>query len=123
MGMLMRNLPYILTDEYSTYQKIPTVEIIWGSLTMILASAKNFNTLVAIRFFVGLAESPFFPGIHYVLGSWYKSEELGKRAIIFQASLLWYSNLPLISVSRKVASAMGTMFSGALQDVNLFGVG
>lgn len=67
---------------------------------MVLASAKNFETLLVIRFFVGracslvssesplnlctgLAESTFYPAIQYVIGSWYKGDELGKRACIF----------------------------------------
>ncbi|KAK7682553.1 hypothetical protein QCA50_014353 [Cerrena zonata] len=77
---------------------IPLMEVIWSSLTMVLASAKNFETLLVIRFFVGLAESTFYPAIQYVIGSWYKGEELGKRACIFHT-----------------ASAIGPMFSGFLQ--------
>ncbi|KAL4249324.1 MFS transporter superfamily protein [Abortiporus biennis] len=77
---------------------IPLMEVIWSSLTMVLASAKNFETLVVVRFFVGLAESTFYPAIQYVIGSWYKGDELGKRACIFHT-----------------ASAIGPMFSGFLQ--------
>ncbi|KAH9913576.1 MFS general substrate transporter [Epithele typhae] len=77
---------------------IPAMEVIWSVLTMILATSKNFETLVVIRFFVGLAESTFYPAIQYVIGSWYKGEELGKRACIFHT-----------------ASALGPMFSGFLQ--------
>lgn len=35
-------------------QQIPIMEVIWSALTMVLASAKNFNTLIAVRFFVGV---------------------------------------------------------------------
>ncbi|EED80120.1 predicted protein [Postia placenta Mad-698-R] len=56
--------------------QIPLMEVIWSVLTMTLAASKNFSTLVAIRFFVGLAESTFYPSIQYVIGSWYKPEEL-----------------------------------------------
>jgi ACS family pantothenate transporter-like MFS transporter len=75
------------------------MELTWSVLTMTLASAKNFNTIMAIRFLVGtptslccsfsthieagLAESTFYPAIQYVIGSWYKNEELAKRACIF----------------------------------------
>lgn len=71
---------------------------------MVLASAKNFETLVAVRFLVGayyhilwhcfahqiigLAESTFYPAIQYVIGSWYKGDELGKRACIFHVSVV-----------------------------------
>ncbi|PIL35309.1 MFS general substrate transporter [Ganoderma sinense ZZ0214-1] len=77
---------------------IPAMEVIWSVLTMVLASAKNFETLIVVRFLVGLAESTFYPAIQYVIGSWYKPDELGKRACIFHT-----------------ASALGPMFSGFLQ--------
>ncbi|EKM58676.1 uncharacterized protein PHACADRAFT_207467 [Phanerochaete carnosa HHB-10118-sp] len=77
---------------------IPAMELIWSALTMVLASANSFSTLVVIRFFVGLAESTFYPAIQYVIGSWYKGDELAKRACIFHT-----------------ASAIGPMFSGFLQ--------
>ncbi|KAF8259265.1 MFS general substrate transporter [Lactarius quietus] len=77
---------------------IPAMELIWSSLTMCLALSKNFSTLCAIRFLVGLAESTFYPGIQYVIGGWYNQEELAKRSCIFHT-----------------ASAMGPMVSGLLQ--------
>ncbi|OBZ66170.1 Pantothenate transporter liz1 [Grifola frondosa] len=74
-----------LCDRPDPFQ-IPTMEVIWSVLTMVLASAKNFETLVAVRFLVGLAESTFYPAIQYVIGSWYKGDELGKRACIFHGA-------------------------------------
>ncbi|KAK0194100.1 MFS general substrate transporter [Armillaria mellea] len=77
---------------------IPTMEIIWSVLTMLLSTTHNFSSICALRFFVGLAESTFYPAIQYVIGSWYRPEELAKRACIFHT-----------------ASAIGPMFSGFLQ--------
>lgn len=54
--------------------------------------------IMAIRFFQAIFESSTFVGCHYILGSWYKTEELGKRTAIFTSSGL-----------------AGTMFSGFLQ--------
>ncbi|THH29480.1 hypothetical protein EUX98_g4709 [Antrodiella citrinella] len=78
--------------------RIPVMELIWSALTMVLASAKNFNTLIVVRFFVGLAESTFYSAIQYVIGSWYKGDELAKRSCIFHT-----------------ASSIGPMVSGFLQ--------
>ena len=63
---------------------IPTMELIWSTLTVILATSTGFKSLVATRFFIGLAEATFFPAIQYVIGSWYKPDELAKRACLFQ---------------------------------------
>jgi ACS family pantothenate transporter-like MFS transporter len=35
---------------------------------------------------VGLSESTFYPGMQYIIGSWYRKDELAKRSCIFQAS-------------------------------------
>lgn len=48
---------------------IPAMEVLWSVLTMCLAASKNFSTLVVIRFFVGLAESTFYPAIQVSLSS------------------------------------------------------
>lgn len=45
----------------------------------------------------GLAESSFYPGMQYVIGSWYRKDELAKRSCIFH-----------------VSSAIATMCSGYL---------
>ncbi|KAF9247159.1 major facilitator superfamily domain-containing protein [Melanogaster broomeanus] len=50
----------------------PLMQIVWG--------------LYAIRFFQGMSEASTFVGTHYILGSWYKPGELGKRSGIFTSS-------------------------------------
>jgi ACS family pantothenate transporter-like MFS transporter len=77
---------------------IPSCELVWTIFTFCLAAATTSNQVIAIRFFVGLAESIFYPAAHFLIGSWYKPSELGKRACIFHAS-----------------SAAAGMFSGYLQ--------
>lgn len=39
------------------------MELMWSFLTLCLAMSKNFSTLCAIRFLVGLAESTFYPAM------------------------------------------------------------
>ncbi|KAH6672442.1 major facilitator superfamily transporter [Halenospora varia] len=77
---------------------IPSCELVWTILTFCLAATTSSNQVIAIRFFVGLVESIFYPAAHFLIGSWYKPSELGKRACIFHAS-----------------SAAAGMFSGYLQ--------
>ena len=52
---------------------------------------------------LGLAESIFWPGIHYILGSWYRRDELAKRASIFYMS------------GQIAAIVSGYLMSGAFQ--------
>ncbi|ETS85871.1 hypothetical protein PFICI_03896 [Pestalotiopsis fici W106-1] len=72
--------------------------IIWGLFTLGTAFVTTWQQVMAIRFCEGIFESATFVGTHYVLGSWYNSQELGKRTAIFAAS-----------------GVAGNMFSGILQ--------
>ncbi|KIX03041.1 uncharacterized protein Z518_06591 [Rhinocladiella mackenziei CBS 650.93] len=76
----------------------PSMVVFWAALTMVTAASDSPEHLMAIRFFVGVAESSTFIGTHYILGSWYTEKELGKRSGIFTASGL-----------------AGTMFGGFIQ--------
>lgn len=60
--------------------------MIWAALTMVTASVQQPQSIMAIRFFQGIAEATTFVGTHYILGSWYTERELGKRSGLFTAS-------------------------------------
>jgi ACS family pantothenate transporter-like MFS transporter len=98
-GYVVGQLPsqFILTKVRPSIW-IPSCELVWTILTFCLAAATTSNHVIAIRFFVGLVELIFYPAAHFLIGSWYKPAELGKRACIFHSS----------------AAAAG-MFSGYLQ--------
>ncbi|CAN8100334.1 unnamed protein product [Discula destructiva] len=98
-GYVVGQLPsqFILTKVRPSIW-IPSCELVWTVLTFTLAAATSSNQVICIRFFVGLCESIFYPAAHFLIGSWYKPSELGKRACIFHAS-----------------SALAGMFSGYLQ--------
>ncbi|KAL2058532.1 hypothetical protein ABVK25_001260 [Lepraria finkii] len=76
---------------------IPSMEVIWTVLTFCLSRCDSANQVYALRFIVGLAESSFYPGMQYVIGSWYRKDELAKRSCIFH-----------------ISSAIATMVSGYL---------
>ncbi|KAF9815561.1 hypothetical protein IEO21_04561 [Rhodonia placenta] len=95
IGMIPNNL---MLQVVSPRIWFPSTQIVWGVLTFCASTVKNINQLYAIRFIQGVAEASAFIGTHYVLGSWYKTGELGKRSGIFTSSGL-----------------IGTLFSGVLQ--------
>jgi ACS family pantothenate transporter-like MFS transporter len=98
-GYVIGQLPsqFILTKIRPSIW-IPSCELVWMLLTFCLAGATSSGQVMIIRFFVGLVESVFYPAAHFLIGSWYKPSELGKRACIFHAS-----------------AAAAVMFSGYLQ--------
>lgn len=62
------------------------LELVWMALTFLTLTCTNIKSLYALRFFVGLTESGFFPGVEYLLGSWYNRDELTKRSALFAVS-------------------------------------
>ncbi|KAL1410518.1 hypothetical protein Q8F55_004531 [Vanrija albida] len=95
IGQIPSNL---LLTRVSPRYVIPALEFSWGIATLASYAVKSYKALYGLRFLVGLFESGFYPGIHYLLGGWYTPREIGKRAMIF-----W------------LAGSMGQMFSGFLQ--------
>ncbi|KAI1376604.1 MFS general substrate transporter [Hypoxylon crocopeplum] len=74
---------------------IPACEVVWSVLTILLSKCQTAEQIYALRFFIGLAESAFYPGMQYVIGN--RKDELAKRSCIFHAS-----------------GTIGSMFSGYL---------
>lgn len=54
----------------------------WGLCTLGLAFVTNPSQVMGIRFTMALFEASTFSGSHYILGSWYKDAELGKRTAV-----------------------------------------
>ncbi|KAG9650711.1 putative MFS transporter Liz1/Seo1, partial [Aureobasidium melanogenum] len=109
IGYVIGEIPsnIVLTKIRPRYW-LPALELIWTILTFCTCKANSATQLYVIRFFVGLAESAFYPGMQYIIGSWYRKDELAKRSCIFHSS-----------------SAIATMFSGYLMAAvyHLGGVG
>lgn len=99
VGYVIGQIPSnLLLTRVSPRWVIPALEVGWGVCTLASYSVKSYKALYALRFLVGLFESGFYPGMHYLLGGWYTSREIGKRSMIF-----W------------LAGSLGQMFSGFLQ--------
>lgn len=94
VGQIPSNLA--LTRVRPSYW-IPSLELLWTILTFGLSRCNTAPQIYVLRFFIGLVESGFYPGMQYVIGSWYWKDELAKRSCIFHTS-----------------SAIASMFSGYL---------
>ncbi|KAK2756356.1 vitamin H transporter [Colletotrichum kahawae] len=62
---------------------LPGIMIIWGAICAVMSVVKNYQGMLALRFFLGCIEAGFFPGVLYVMTCWYKKAEIGKRFSIF----------------------------------------
>lgn len=61
--------------------------ISWGIVTLCTAAVSSYHGLLAVRFFLGLAEAGFFPGVIMYLCFWYKPDERATRMAIFAGSV------------------------------------
>ncbi|KAK4501010.1 hypothetical protein PRZ48_006816 [Zasmidium cellare] len=108
-GYLLGQLPNnLILQKVPPRIWLPTTCLCWGLLTLGTGFTQHPWQIMVIRFFQGFFEASCFVGVHYILGSWYKPEEIGKRTAIFTSSGL-----------------AGTLFSGIMQGsiyTNLDGV-
>jgi MFS family permease len=64
---------------------LPLVVFVWGAIVCFMALVKNASGLYGLRICLGFSEAAFYPGIVFLLGSWYTKEELGTRTAVFVA--------------------------------------
>ncbi|KAF7723733.1 hypothetical protein EC973_001709 [Apophysomyces ossiformis] len=64
---------------------LPGVVTLWGAVVCLMALITDYRGLYGLRFCLGFAEAAFYPGIVFLLGSWYTKEELGARTAFFVA--------------------------------------
>ncbi|CAI7653605.1 unnamed protein product [Penicillium glandicola] len=66
---------------------LSSIMMAWGTLVCGMSQVKSYRSLLIIRFFLGIIESGFFPGVLYLMTCWYKRYEIGKRFSIFFTAL------------------------------------
>ncbi|KAF1843099.1 MFS transporter-like protein [Cucurbitaria berberidis CBS 394.84] len=62
--------------------------IAWGLVSALTSLTKSFSGIVACRFFLGIVEAPFFPGVLFYLSKWYTKKEMNLRMSIFYSGAL-----------------------------------
>ncbi|KAH6658696.1 major facilitator superfamily domain-containing protein [Truncatella angustata] len=76
----------MLAKKYGPSRALPTMMFTFGSLTLLMAAARNFGGVFTLRWFLGMAESSFFPVVIYYLTTFYRRGELARRLAIFYAA-------------------------------------
>src|ERR1700761_1911314 len=65
---------------------LPAMMTLWGVVACCMAAVRTLQSLLALRFVLGLLEAGFPPGVSLLLSSWYKKEEQAKRFSIFYSA-------------------------------------
>ncbi|CAG8138253.1 unnamed protein product [Penicillium salamii] len=88
VGAVVGQLPFIfLFTRLPMSWMIPFMDVMWGIFTLVQYRANSFAELAAYRFLVGWFEAGFFPGMHYIFGSWYRGDEIARRGGFFYVGL------------------------------------
>lgn len=66
---------------------IARILISWGIVAGLNALVSTPQQFYLVRFFLGVAEASFFPGIIYYLGTWCRAEDQAKAVALFMMSL------------------------------------
>lgn len=76
----------MLTKKFGAKMILPIAMIIFGVMAMLSAAVTNFGGLLTTRWFLGMAESGFYPGVIFYLTTFYKRSELAGRLSVFYAA-------------------------------------
>lgn len=100
VGYLVFQIPSLLLLSRPKIAKyyLPTMEVLWSIVTFTQSQMRNERDIYGTRFLLGLLETPVASGTTYVLGSWYRPEEVFKRTGV------WY-----------ISNNIAVMFGGYLQ--------
>jgi MFS family permease len=59
------------------------IMVLSGIIVTLTGLCKNYSSLLAARFFLGIAQSGMFPGVNYYMSCWYTPSEIGLRSALF----------------------------------------
>ncbi|OKL62570.1 hypothetical protein UA08_02139 [Talaromyces atroroseus] len=66
---------------------LPSIMVIWGTITTLMGVVKSFNGLLVARVFLGLSEGGLYPGVIYYTTIWYsRKHALLRNALFFSAA-------------------------------------
>lgn len=86
-GYIVGQIPSnYLVHRYPARWFLGVLELTWMALTFLTPTCNSYGKLCALRFFVGLVESGYFPVVEYLLGCWYSAGEITKRSTLFAVS-------------------------------------
>lgn len=87
-------VPYVLTAPFlgmagkiwGPSRVLPLMMGSFGTMTLLTVAVYNWSGLMALRWFLGMAESAFFPLVIYYQTQFYRRGELARRLAIFYAA-------------------------------------
>ena len=88
IGYFLLQIPStLLTEVWSARNFIGLSLIVWGALATCTGFVNTASQFYWIRFFLGIAEAGFFPGVIVYLTHWYRYQDRGKAVAMFMTAI------------------------------------
>jgi MFS family permease len=104
LGYLLLEVPSNLAlHKFGGRRWLARIMLSWGIVSAAIAFVPNAETLVALRFLLGVAEAGFFPGIILYLTFWFPEQQRSRAVSLFMIAV-------------PVSSAVGSTVSSLIID-------
>jgi ACS family tartrate transporter-like MFS transporter len=88
IGYFIFQIPLTLLTEYWSAKKFITLSLIaWGALGALTGFIGTAREFYWVRFFLGIAQAGFFPGVLVYLTYWYRQADRGKAVAMFMTAI------------------------------------
>src|SRR5713101_7150351 len=88
IGYVLLEIPgTLLVEMWSARKWIARIMITWGFIAALTGLIQNAQQFYGARFFLGVAEAGFFPGVIVYLTHWYRNEDRGKAIAMFMSAI------------------------------------
>ncbi|CAN9299545.1 unnamed protein product [Alternaria alternata] len=94
--MLFEPVATLMLKRFSPSIWMSRIMFTWGVVSMCQAATHNCSGILACRFFLGMAEAGFFPGVLYHLSFWYPAHRLPLRVAFLYACGMFAGTLFII---------------------------
>ena len=83
--MFFEPVSTMMLKRFSPRVWMSRIMITWGVVSMCQGATHSYSTMLTARFFLGLFEAGFYPGVLYHLSFWYPTNQIALRIAIFYA--------------------------------------
>ena len=84
LGYFLLEIPSaVLIEKWSARRLLTRIMVVWGVMAALTSMVKTPNQFYGVRFFLGLAEAGFFPGVVVYLTHWFPSRDRTKALSYF----------------------------------------
>ena len=88
IGYVLLEIPgAVIVERWSARRWIARIMISWGIITVLVGLVHTSRQFYAARFFLGMAEAGFFPGIIVYLTHWFRHEDRAKAVAVFMTAI------------------------------------